>query len=220
MTKVVEFRGVDNLVAAEVLTDDNELESGYTVGEVFSVAPVAEISKTTETSSETKYYDNLPALVINSEGSDEIGVTCAIPDLATYAKLVGKSIDSKTGAMIDGERDPKYYALGYRFKKTDGTYRYVWRLKGMFAIPDEASQTETNGTDSNNMELTFTGISTTHKFTKGGKPAKAVVVDDTPTSKCDVSTFFDTVTDPDTLKAKSLLTAKVDEAKVDESAVG
>ena len=83
MTKVVEFRGVDNLVAAEVLTDDNELEGGYTVGEVFSVAPVAEISKTTETSSETKYYDNLPALVINSEGSDEIGVTCAIPDLAT-----------------------------------------------------------------------------------------------------------------------------------------
>ena len=220
MTKVVEFRGVDNLVAAEVLTDDNELEGGYTVGEVFSVAPVAEISKTTETSSETKYYDNLPALVINSEGSDEIGVTCAIPDLASYAKLVVKSIDSETGAMLDGERDPKYYALGYRFKKTDGTYRYVWRLKGMFAIPDEASQTETNGTDSNNMELTFTGISTTHKFTKGGKPAKAVVVDDTPTSKCDVSTFFDTVTDPDTLKAKSLLTAKVDEAKVDESAVG
>lgn len=220
MTKVVEFRGVDNLVAAEVLTDDNELEGSYTVGEVFSVAPVAEISKTTETSSETKYYDNLPALVINSEGSDEIGVTCAIPDLATYAKLIGKSIDSETGAMLDGERDPKYYALGYRFKKTDGTYRYVWRLKGMFAIPDETSQTENDGTDSSNMELTYTGISTTHKFTKNGKPAKAVVVDDTPTSKCDVSTFFDTVTDPDTLKAKSLLTAKVDEAKVDESAVG
>ena len=218
MTKVVEFRGVDNLVAAEVLTDDNELEGGYTVGEVFSVAPVAVISKTTETSSETKYYDNLPALVINSEGSDEIGVTCAIPDLATYAKLVGKSIDSETGAMIDGERDPKYYALGYRFKKTDGTYRYVWRLKGMFAIPDEESQTETEGTDSNNMELTYTGISTTRKFTKGGKSAKAVVV--TPTSKCDVSTFFDTVTDPDTLKAKEMLTAKIDEGKVDESVVG
>ena len=90
----------------------------------------------------------------------------------------------------------------------------------MFAIPDETSQTENDGTDSSNMELTYTGISTTHKFTKNGKPAKAVVVDDTPTSKCDVSTFFDTVTDPDTLKAKSLLTAKVEEAKVDESAVG
>lgn len=183
MGKVTEFRGVDNLVAAEVLTDDNELEGGYTVGEVFSVAPVAEISKSTETSTEVKSYDNLPALVINSEGSDEIGVTVAIPDLETYAKIIGKTIDEETGAMIDGEREYKYFALGYRFKKTDGTYRYVWRLKGMFSIPDESSKTEKEGTDSNNMELTYTGISTTHKFTKNGKPAKAVVVDDKPTSK-------------------------------------
>lgn len=200
---IVEFRGVDNLIAAEVTNDDNEVEGGYTTGDVFQVAGVAEISKTTETSSETKYYDNIPALVMNSEGSDEITVTCSIPDLATYAKLVGKKIDAATGAMIDGERTPTYFALGYRFKKTDGTYRYVWRLKGQFAIPDETSATEDDGTDTNNMELVYTGISTTHKFTKNdNKPAKAVVVDDTPTSKCDVSAFFETVTDPDKLKAK------------------
>ena len=172
-------------------------------GEVFPIAGVAEISKTTETSSETKYYDNIPAIVMNSEGSDEITLTCSVPDLATYAKLVGKTIDTTTGAMIDGERDPKYYALGYRFKRTDGTYRYVWRLKGMFAIPDETSATEDDGTDTNNMELTYTGISTTHRFTKTSKPAKAVVVDDTPESKCDVSEFFSAVTDPDKLTAKS-----------------
>ena len=202
--KITEFRGVDNLVAAEVLTDDNEsVGGGYTTGEVFPIAGVAVISKTTETSSETKYYDNIPAIVMNSEGSDEITLTCSVPDLATYAKLVGKTIDTTTGAMIDGERDPKYYALGYRFKRTDGTYRYVWRLKGMFAIPDETSATEDDGTDTNNMELTYTGISTTHRFTKTSKPAKAVVVDDTPESKCDVSEFFSAVTDPDKLTAKS-----------------
>ena len=198
MSKVVEYRGVDNLVAAEVTNDGD----AYETGEVFPVAPVAEISKTTETGSETKYYDNLPALVINSEGSDEIELTVALPDLATYAKLVGKEIDTATGAMIDGEREPKYYALGYRFKKTDGTYRYVWRLKGMFGIPDETSATEDDGTDSNNMELVYTGISTSHKFTKSKKPAKAVVIDDTPTSKADISAFFTAVTTPDNLKTK------------------
>lgn len=203
MPNIVEFRGVDNLVAAEVTNDDNEVSGGYTTGEVFQVAGVAEISKTTETDSSTSYYDNVPAIVINSEGSDEITLTCSIPDLATYAKLVGKDIDATTGAMIDGERTPKYFALGYRFKKTDGTYRYVWRLKGMFAIPDENSATEDDSTDTNNMELVYTGISTTHKFTKTNKPAKAVVVDDTPESKCDISTFFDEVTDPDGLTAKS-----------------
>lgn len=204
MSTVVEFRGVDGLVAAEVTTDDNEVSGGYVTGEVLEVAPVAKISKSTGTSSETKYYDNIPALVMNSEGSDEITLTCAIPDLATYAKLVGKHIDTATGAMIDGERDPKYFALGYRFKKTDGTYRYVWRLKGMFAIPDETSATEDDSTDTNNMELTYTGISTSHKFTKTGKPAKAVVVDDTVDSKCDVSQFFQSVTDPDSLQAKTI----------------
>lgn len=201
MIKVTEFRGVDNLVAAEIISDDKE---NFETGEVFEIAGVAEISKTTETSSETKYYDNIAALVLNSEGADEISITCSIPELATYAKLVGKQIDTDTGAMIDGEREPKYYSLGYRTKKTDGTYRYVWRLKGMFAIPDETSATENDGTDTNNMELTYTGISTTHKFTKNDKPAKAVVVDDTPESKCDVSTFFDEVTTPDTLKAKGV----------------
>ena len=203
MGKIVEFRGVDGLVAAEVTGDDNELSGGYVTGEVFSIAGVAEISKTTETSSESKYYDNVPAIVLNSEGADEITITCSIPDLATFANLTGKTIDATTGAMIDGEREPKYFALGYRFKKTDGTYRYVWRLKGAFAIPDETSQTENDGTDTNNMELVYTGISTTHKFTKGGKPAKAVVVDDTKESKCDVSAFFEQVTTPDNLKTKS-----------------
>lgn len=200
--KIVEFRGVDGLVAAEVTGDDNETSGGYVVGEVFPLAGVAEISKTTETSSEAKYYDNVPAIVFNSEGADEITITASVLALATLAKITGKHIDAETGAMIDGERDPKYYALGYRFKMTDGTYRYVWRLKGSFSIPDETSATEDDGTDTNNMELVYTGISTTHKFTKTGKPAKAVVVDDTPDSKCDVSTFFETVTDPDKLKAK------------------
>lgn len=200
--KIVEFRGVDNLVACEVTKDDNDQSGGYKTGEVFELAGVAEISKTTATSTETKYYDNVPALVMDSEGSDEITITASVPDLATYAKIAGKDIDEATGAMIDGLRTPKYFALGYRMRKTDGTYRYVWRLKGQFSIPDEVSSTENEGTDTHNTQLKYTGISTTHKFTKTGKPAKAVVVDDTAESKADVSKFFEKVTDPDTLAAK------------------
>lgn len=202
--KYVEFRGFEGLVAAEIISDDNEVEGGYKTGEVFPIAGAGEISKSTETSSEVKPYDNIPAIVIDSEGADTITITCSVPDLATYAKLVGKDIDTETGAMIDGERQVKYFALGYILGRTDGTKRYVWRLKGTFSIPDEGSKTTGgNDTDASNMELTYTGISTSHKFTKNGKPAKAVVVDDTPESKADVSTFFEAVTDPDSLKAKA-----------------
>lgn len=198
----VEFRGVDNLVYAEVLTDTTE---EFETGEVKELAGAGEISKTASTSSGTKYYDNIPAIVINSEGPDTITITSSVPLLATLAELTGKMIDTQTGAMIEVESEPKYYALGYKFQKTDGTERYVWRLKGQFGIPDESSKSKDDSTDTNNTQLTYTGIYTTHKFTRDGKtkPAKAVVVDDTPDSKCDVSSFFTQVTTPEELTAKS-----------------
>lgn len=201
MSEVFEFRGVDNLVYAEVTKDDNETTGGYTTGTVKQLSPVAEIGKTVETSSEAKYYDNKPMLTINSEGADEITLTVAPLDIQTLAEITGKTYDETTGMLIDGERTNKYFAIGYRTKGTDGGYRYVWRLKGTFNIPDETSATENDGTDSNNQELTFTGISTTHKFTKGGA-CKGIVVD-ARKDLADVSTFFDTVQTPDTVQVKN-----------------
>ena len=198
MAEVFEFRGVDNLVFAEVTSDGAE---GYETGEVKPLSPVAEIGKTVETSSEAKYYDNKAMLTINSEGADEISLTVAPLDIEVLAEICGKTYDETTGMMVDGERQNKYFAIGYRTKGTDGGYRYVWRLKGTFNIPDETVATENNGTDSNNQELTFTGISTTHKFTKGGS-CKGIVVD-ARKDKVDVSTFFESVQTPDTVKAKA-----------------
>ncbi len=199
---VDEFRGTDNLVYAEVLTDNNTSGEGYTTGAVAVLAPVAEISKTVETASDTKYYDNKPALTINAEGADTITLTVPALDLATLAAITGKTYDATTGAFMDGERTPKYFALGYRLRLTDGTYRYVWRYKGTFGIPDETSQTENAGTDSNNQQLTYTGIMTQHTFTKSGTSEKALVVDERD-GKADLDDFFDEVTTCDTLQAKS-----------------
>ena len=199
MSKHFEYRGVADLVYAEVLTDD---ETGYTTGEVKALAPVAEIGKTTESSSEAHYYDNKPLIVINSTGADEI--TCAVAGipLSVLADITGQVYDEALGAMFEGAREPKYFALGYKTKKTTGEEVYVWRLKGTFAIPDETSATEDDGTDANGQELVYTGISTAHKFTKNNSGAKAVIVD-TGAGNADVSAFFDTVTTPDTLKASA-----------------
>lgn len=199
--KVVEFRGVDNLVIAEVTKDS--LTEDYTTGAVQALAPVAEISKTVESSSETHYYDNVGALVIRSEGSDEVTLTVPALSLPMLAYITGKHIDDVTGAFIDGESVEKYFAIGYRLKLTDGTYRYVWRLKGAFSIPDETSSTENNGTDTNNQQLTYTGLQTLSKFDNAGGTgvegrAKSVVIDERD-GKCDLTTFFSTVQTPDTI---------------------
>lgn len=210
---VDEFRGTDDLYYAEVLYDNNDTTgtegtTGYVTGTVKRLAPVAEISKSVETASDTKYYDNAPAFTINAEGADTITLNIPALDLATLADITGKQIDATTGAFMDGEAKPKMFALGYRLGLTDGTYRYVWRYKGSFAIPDETSQTKNAGTDSNGQELTYTGIMTIHRFTKAtdsqgnAMPQKALVVDERD-GKANLTNFFSNVTTCDTLQAAS-----------------
>lgn len=194
-SEVVEFRGVDNLVIAEVTEDSS---SAYTAGTVRSLAPVAQIQKNTENSNAKKYYDNVAKINIRSEGADQVTLVTPALDLATLGLITGKTVDTETGAFIDTPSVERKFAIGYRLKLTDGTYRYVWRLKGTFDIPDEESNTEDDGTDSNNQTLNFSGDRTIHKFTKGNAGAKAVVLDERD-DKCDFDTFFDTVQTPDTI---------------------
>lgn len=199
MGEIFEYRGVEGLVYAEVLKDDT---TELLFGDVKPLAGVAEIGKTTESSSEAHYYDNVPAVVINSTGSDELTLTTSAIPLEVLADITGQDYDEELGVLIEGERTPKYFAIGYKTKKTTGKEVYVWRYKGTFSIPDSTHVTETDGTDANGQEITYTGISTTHRFTKTGKRAKAINVD-LEKDLADVSTFFDEVTTIDTLKAKS-----------------
>lgn len=205
-----EYRGVEGLVIAEVTKDDNEENGGYVFGTVEELLPVAEIGKTVESSSEAHYYDNQPMIVINAEGPDEISIIGAGMTLEKLAKITGKSYDATTGAMVDSQRQERYFALGYKTKDSDGKYRCVWRYKGTFAIPDDNHKTEDDSTDANGTELTYTGIFTTHKFAKGKfngttwvqAPVKGMVVSDRE-DLADLSAFFATVTTPDTLTAKN-----------------
>lgn len=202
--EITEYRGVEGLVAAEVLKDNNESGSGegYVTDTPFSIAGVATISRTTENSNETHYYDNMPAIVINSTGADEVTITASAIPFDVLAKITGQNYDETTGALIEGPRESKYFALGYKTKKTNGDEVYVWRFKGLFSIPDSEHTTENDGTDASGQEITYTGISTTHKFTKTGKGAKAINVD-LGKNLADVDDFFDEVTTPDTLTAKT-----------------
>ena len=208
--EVFEFRGVDSLYVAEVTKDDNEADGGYTCETPIYLSPVAEIGKTTDSSSEAHYYDNKAMIVVNSESADKISITMAPPELKKLAKIIGKSFDATTGMFVDGERQNKYFAIMYRTKGTDGKYRYVSRLKGTFSIPEESNATENDGTDTTNTSIEFTGIYTTHEFTKGKYngtswekgSAKGIVVD-TRYGLADVDEFFTAVQTPDTIQVKS-----------------
>lgn len=194
---IYEYRGVNSAVYAKVTQDDSE---GFVTGEVKDFAGVSEIARTTESSNEAHYYDNTPAVIISSTGADEVAINASAIPLDILADITGQYYDENTGMFVEQERDPGYYAFGYRTQKTDGSEVLVWRLKGSFSIPDSTHQTKDDSTDANGQELTYTGISTTHSFTKTGKPAKAVNVD-TSLGLVDTTNFFNAVQTPDTINA-------------------
>lgn len=197
MATITEYRGVRGLVYAKVTADTTD---EFVTGEVKPLAGVAEISKTTETSDEPHYYDNAPAIVISSTGSDEISITASAIPLDVFADITGQDYDATNGVLIEGDRTPTYVAIGYITEKTDGTEMFVWRYKGTFGIPDSTHATKNDGTDANGQELTFTGIQTTHKFDKTGKGAKGITLD-TSVAEVTETAFFSKVYTPDDLTA-------------------
>lgn len=194
--KIVEYRGVEGLVYAKILEDSLE---NFRCDTPKSLAGVAEISRSTESSSATHYYDNIPAIIIQSTGSDEVTINTSVIPFDVLADITGQYYDPDTGMFTEQERDPGYYAIGYRTKLTDGTEVYVWRLKGSFSIPDTDNKTQDDSTDANGQEVTYTGISTTHKFNKTGKPAKAINVNTAVNTAVEPDTFFAAVQTPDTV---------------------
>lgn len=190
-----EFRGCENLVVARVLKDD---ATGYQTGAVVSLAEVARIAKTTAQNRETHFYDNSPLIQIKSLGADTITLVVPALALATLATVTGAQIDTATGAYMSGEEDTDYeYALGYKLNLTDGTARYVWRLKGTFNVPDEESETKSDSITTHNQTVTYTGVQTVYKFANGGRKRDTVV--DERDNKVNVQFFFDSVMTPDSI---------------------
>lgn len=192
-----EYQGFDSLTIAEIIKDTEE---AYETGTPEKLAPAGEISKTVATDSKTTYYDNQPYKVINTEGEDEFSLVTPILPIETVGKILGKTVDEATGALLDdGQPITKYFALSYRLLFTDGTYRYVQRHKVSFSLGDESAKSKDSSTDTNNQSFTAKGISTIHKFTKTGKVSKGIIVDEHD-KKCDVSEWFNEVVTPDNIK--------------------
>lgn len=198
--KIKEYRGIRNLVAAK-LTKDTKTELTYDIP--FYLAGISELTKETTSSSETHYYDNKPAVVVNSTGADTVNVNVSAVSIQNTARITGQKYDEDTQMLIEGESDPDYMAIGYITKDTDKKEYYVWRLKGKFSIPSDSHASEGDSADAKGQELTYTGIQTEKTFTKNdGKGARAVIV---PADTCGYTEeeFFSSVKTPDDIGKKT-----------------
>ena len=188
-----EYMGFDSLVIAEVTEDAQE---SYTTGTPESFAPAGEIKKSVERDQVSKSYDNQTYIVIKSEGDDTVELVIPVLPLSMEAKVTGANYNATTGILSnDGNPKTKYFAIGYRLMMSDNTYRYVWRLKGTLTQGDEEAKSK-EGTDSNNVTYTFTGVKTIHKFTATGDGCKDQVADERD-GMIDYAKWFEQVVTPD-----------------------
>lgn len=194
-----EYQNFDQLFFAAVTKDD---ATAYTAATPKVLAPAGEISVKTERKSDPKYYDGRAYIMVAAEGTDEITLTIPGLPISQFAEMLGKVIDPITGAMIDtGKVATKYFAIGYRLQFTDGTFRYVWRHKGVFVINEESAKTYNNTTDTSNLKIIFRGIPTHFKFDmpdETKKPAKQIVVDERD-GLAKVDTWFTAVVTPENI---------------------
>ena len=200
--KFEEYAGVRNLVIAELTETINEQgQITATYGAVQPLSGVQAISGEVNESSETHYYDDLSAIVVDSEGEDTYTLTVSVVNKKTRALIEGTTYDAATGALIGTEKNKKYFALGFIGGKLGGNDEYNWIYKGKFNGGAKTHNTKTDSVEATNMEYTFTSIHTAVSYQKANNsPCKYLSVDND--GKADLSTFFDTVTTPDTLQAK------------------
>lgn len=183
-----EYRGVRGLVIAEVTKDDS---SGYTAEEWEELSGVQSVAVAKNESSETHYYDNLAAIVVDAEGADELTLTVSILANKTRAKIDGVEYDQTQDMIVNTPKKRKYFALGYIGEKTDGTEEFNILYKGKFSGGGETHNTKDDGTEATNVEYTFTAVHTTAKI-YSGKSAKSVKVP--ASTKVTESTIFGTFT--------------------------
>ena len=86
------------------------------------------------------------AILYADDGADEVvkefvsgELTLNVNDLmpADLAAILGQTQDDDQVVYAGENDDPPYMAIGFRAKKANGMYKYIWLYKVKFAIPSE-----------------------------------------------------------------------------------
>ena len=203
-----ELINIDNLHYAPVTVDS---EDGYQAGTNKYLAPAAEMKKEAKANTSTRYYDGKAMFSNASEASTDITLTVSGVPSRLAAELTGKPYDATRGLMIDtGDiSDAPNCALSARAELGDGGYRYYQFLKGKFSLGTETAKTKEDKVTTSTVDLTYTGVVTTHEFTMPDgtkKSIKGVQADTTDTAFAGADAWFSQVQTPETLGKPAALT--------------
>lgn len=186
--------GLADLYIAEVTQDD---AADYVADVPELLAPAAEASQEPETSQDTDYYDDQPKYVLTAEGPTKITLMVSNLPPAMRAKITGSEFDAVSGRVFDDGATPPDIALSFRALKSNGSYVYYQFLKGKFSMPKEDGKTVAGKKEPQRLQLIYTAVATTHKFTRGGRITSVKrVLGDEDTTNFSGATWFNAVQVP------------------------
>lgn len=121
-----------------ILTKDDSTGVAYQTPVKIIGAINAKISPKSDT--QTLYADDGPSESVTTLGEIEVEFEVKDLPLTVQAALLGHTISN--GILIkDADDIAPYVALGFRSKKSNGKYRYIWLYKGRFETPDQEYKT-------------------------------------------------------------------------------
>ena len=172
MTEVKQFSvvGVDNAYYA-IVTDS---PTGYTAGTPKKLTQTMELKGNSKEGTEIQYADNTVHDLASAEGPTEFELMAPNIGEDTLAELLGETLDTDAGRIYD-DADPTtrpYFALGYRFKKSNGKYRYRWYLKCRAEKPNEEGVSESDKVNFKASTLKISAIKTQFLFDIHGDGTK------------------------------------------------
>ena len=147
--------GLENLTVA-LVEEDKTTGIKYATPIKLERSIKAKISP--KTSSEKLYSDDSVEEILNNFDSCDVEIELNQLQLATRALIQGAKVVN--GLLVENKDDiAPELALGFRSKKSNGKYRYVWLLKGKFEITEDEYETigEKPTAQSNSISGSFYG---------------------------------------------------------------
>jgi phi13 family phage major tail protein len=106
-------------------------------------------------SNDTLFADDGPYDTASTLGAMSLELNVADIPPRHRAVLLGCTYDETTGMVKDSANDiPPYLAVGCAVKKSNGSDRLIWYLKGKFAAPDDNNQTKSDSINWNTPTIT------------------------------------------------------------------
>jgi len=131
--------GLDRLHYAPI-TEAANGEEAYGTPVVLAKAISAELS--VELSEATLYADDGPSEIIKEFKGGSLTLGVDVIGRAAAEKLTGATTD-RNGVLISASDDGgSPVAIGFRAKKANGKYRYIWLYRVKFGVPSTSLQTK------------------------------------------------------------------------------